>query len=458
MVLTEQYWQIVTLTNAGKRQERTVESAWSWCQDSLIHELSTLSAQSHLDEQAVNKYLWNITLSDSDEARYANLCLRCWVSHKIAGACAKLSAKFGQTYGFTTTDLLPFVLDDDGLVNPSFPSFSLEILSQYDNNKSALSTWVYRKTESHRDINRFLLERGLYRISDWAILNDTPPDRLQRIFVGVDKRSLQERVNLLEAFHQVYRRDRIKDRTQTGRASHCLNPTQPQLSQMAQLIGSNVGINPDIEFSKLLNQLCELAAELRTHRIEVRRRRPFTQSLQALEEYGYDLPQADETDPEDEFLQHYRALFLEGLNNAIKAITQETVEKYQRRQFPKAQLFLTALRLFHCEGLSMTTIAKALDLPSQTAVTRLMSLKRYRAEICAYWFNQLQPKVQTEVLKTMTPERLSQISKQVDSILDEETSAVMAEAAAEAQMPKNRTTNSTFARSLCQELADFTHS
>ncbi|MEO1622240.1 MAG: hypothetical protein AAFU53_14570, partial [Cyanobacteria bacterium J06632_3] len=383
------------------------------------------------------------------------LCLRCWVSHKISGACANLSHKFGQSFGFTTTDLLPFVLDDEGELTPSFSPFSLEILSQYDDRKSALSTWVYRKTESQKDINRFLLEKGLYRASDWAILNDTPPDRLSRIFVGLSSEALESRTTLLKAFHRVYRAERIQERLQRGRASRCVEPTPPQLRKMLSFIKLK------IEPRELFNQLCELANELRTHRISVRRNQPFTKSLQVLEAGvgGYDIPQTTaEVDSEREFIERYRGLFVEGLNDAIKSITLSTFKKYQRRNSSKAQLFIIALKLFHCEGMSMSTIAQAIDLPSQTAVTRLISLKRYRAEICAYWLQQLQGQVKIEVLKAITPERLTQISNQLEKILDEETAAVMAEAAAEAQMPKDRTTDSTFARHLCQELATFTPS
>ncbi|MFK8186202.1 MAG: hypothetical protein AB8B99_22735 [Phormidesmis sp.] len=446
----------MTLTSGGKRHERNIETAQSWCHDFLLTELTTLLPQSSLDEPAIRRYLWNIIQSDSEHALHARLCLRCWISHQIAGACAKLSSKFGQKYGFTTIDLLPFVLDDDGTLEPSFSPFSLEILSQYDESKSSLSTWSYRKTEGHRDINLFLLDKGLYRISDWAILNDTPPDRLQRIFVGVDGQTLQEKVTLLQAFHQVYRRDRMQARLQTGSASRCLEPTPQQLSQIAHLIETKS--SPGSDLNRILSQLCDLATELRRHRIAARRKTPVTQSLQALEETGYDLPQPDDSDSENEFLQRYRTSFLEGLNDAIKAITFKKCENYQKRNPSKAHLFVTALRLFHCEGLSMTVIAKVLDLPSQTAISRLIGLKQFRAEICAYWLNHLQENVRLEILQTMTSERLSQISQQVDAILAEETEAVMAEAAAEAQMPKNRTCNSTFSRHLCQELSGSTPS
>ena len=100
----------------------------------------------------------------------------------------------------------------------------------------------------------------------------------------------------------------------------------------------------------------------------------------------------------------------------------------------------------------MSAIAQQLGLASQVQVTRLLQLKRFRTEICAYWFNQLKAQVSQDALAYISPDRLSQIAQQLEAVLAEETVATIAEAAAEAQMSKNRSAKSKFARQLCAKL------
>lgn len=155
---------------------------------------------------------------------------------------------------------------------------------------------------------------------------------------------------------------------------------------------------------------------------------------------------------QDEFVKRYRNHFLDSLDEAITSVTLSYAAGYEKRQPTKGQLFLSALNLFHCEGRSMGAIARQIGLSSQVQVTRLLKLKRFRTEVCAHWFNQLKQQVKTEALQFIAPERLSAITQQLEQVLSEETEAVMTEAAAEAQISKNREAKSTFARRLCARL------
>ncbi|MEL6130756.1 MAG: hypothetical protein AAFR30_12755, partial [Cyanobacteria bacterium J06628_4] len=56
-------------------------------------------------------------------------------------------------------------------------------------------------------------------------------------------------------------------------------------------------------------------------------------------------------------------------------------------------------------------------------------------------------------LQHISADRLTEIAQQLDHILLEETASVMAEAASEAQIPKNRTANSVFSRRLCKTVS-----
>ena len=438
---------MVMLTSAGQRKMKVVPSAKHWCQTYLDNDRKLTDAS----DRTVQTYLWQLWRADGENAPLALLCLRCWLSHQIAATCVQLASQFGGHYGFVPADLWPLVLDDEGHLTLSYQPLSLHILERYDPSQAALNTWASRMTKAHPEVNRFCLERGLYRISDWALLNDTSVGRLARALPGLGDAELTQKAQLLAAYHRVYRRDRLVQRQQSGRASRCLEPTEAQLIEML----------PDCLPNLVLQQLCELADLLREHRIAIRRGMPMTRSL---DETAEDRPalqvssqtpadgEAEEEAAQDEFVRRYRSHFLGSLDEAISAVTLSYAAGYEKRQRSKGRLFLSALDLFHCEGLSMSAIAKQTGLSSQVQVTRLLKLKRFRTEVCAHWFNQLKQQVKTEALQFIPPDRLSKITGQLEEILTEETAAVMTEAAAEAQISKNRETKSTFARRLCARL------
>ena len=455
MFFSSQYWQMMTLTSAGNRQLREIESVRNQCKTLWTRELGAIatdcSEAPSLSDRKLQTYLWDRWRADKEDAALAQLALRCWLSHQIAATCNQLAAQFGQAYGFVASELWPLVLDDSDRLSSAYEPLSIKILNRYDPTQSALSTWVARMTKGHPEINRFCLERGLYRISDWAILNDTPAERLTRVLPQLSAAVLAEKTALLLAYHQVYRRDRIQQRNshsaRLGLASRCETPTEEQLRR----------IQPNVETNVVLSQLQELASQLREHRIAVRRKMPPTQLLgDRASDTSHRQAATNGEDKndlaEDNFLLKYRDHFSSSLDHAIEAIALGYVKTYRRRKPPKDRLFLTALGLFHCRGLSMTAIAQQTGLTSQVQVTRLLQLKRFRTEVCACWFNQLKTQVNQDVLTYISPDRLSKISRQLEKILAEETAATIAEAAAEAQMSKNRSAKSKFARQLCAKL------
>ncbi|MEM9151856.1 MAG: hypothetical protein AAGB19_15565, partial [Cyanobacteria bacterium P01_F01_bin.3] len=334
------------------------------------------------------------------------------------------------------------VLDDDGQLEPTYPSVAVTILDSYDPTKAALGTWVARRTRDHPEVTRFCINLGFYRISDWAILNDTQVAQLPRFLNHLSQGELQTATWLLDAYHRVYRRARLMQR-QRGYRGRCAEPTVEQLKQIAP------GQSP----SEVLNQLQDLAYQLRQYRIAVRRGTPLiAQSLDqpdTAEVMVIDELDDESTQTQHAFMERYRVNFLASLDEAIKHVVQNYAEQYRRRKPPKDEIFLQALKLFHCQGLAMKEIAAQTGLSSQVQVTRLLQLKRFRADVCVYWLNRLKTEVQADALQHITPEQLDGISSRLDQILTEDTESVMAEAASEAQIPKNRTVNSVFARRLC---------
>ena len=92
-------------------------------------------------------------------------------------------------------------------------------------------------------LNRALLDYGLYRASDWAILTDTTPAQVERILSQYHLCShyeVAEAVELLRRFHQVYSRDRLQ---QTHNQLQQLRD-QVLLSQLTQEAGADDGSLP----------------------------------------------------------------------------------------------------------------------------------------------------------------------------------------------------------------------
>ncbi|MFM7219304.1 MAG: hypothetical protein ACKO21_03640 [Nodosilinea sp.] len=475
MVRVSDYWQMLQLTSAGQCRPREQPLAKAWFQGQWAEPL----AQGSLSEPDLQTHLWqqwraamapvypiNPGSAAADppapqpspkEARLAELCLRCWLSHRIAGVCRQLAHQFGEAYGFTAAALWPLVLDDDGRLESAYRPLSLQILDTYDPTRASLGTWAIRLTQNHPEINQFCLQQGLYRVSNWAILNDTEVQQLPRALPHLSPAELAEATTLLTAYHRVYRQARLALR-QGGKGRRCAEPTPEQLQQINP--DPDPDLPPDEVRRKTLRRLHDLAEQLRTYRIAVRRRAPLSQSLEGMAEWGVD-PEAPGEDlsqqmgnwVEEEFQQRYRQLFRDSLGEALQQVLQGYASRYRQRQPPQDQAYLQALELFHCQGLAMGKIAQQVGLASQVQVSRLMQLKRLRAEVCGHWFNQLRHQVQDRALEHLSTVQFYAIVQQLDQILMEEVTGVMAEAAAEAQMPKHRTSQSLFARQVCHLLA-----
>lgn len=428
------YWQMMVLTAAGRLEHRDFPQAQRWFKTRFEDDITA----EDLSDRSCQDTLWRICQTDSEDAPIAQLCLRCWLSHQIMLTCSQLAHSFGETYSFQAADLWPLVLDDDGKVPATYPSFATKILASYNPDRAALSTWVTRLTKNHRDLNNFLLGQGLYRATPWAILNDTKTAQLPRFLPHLSQSELDIARQLLEAYHRVYRQDRIAQ--QTSRGQRCSTPTDEQLHR----------IDPSQPPNLVLSQLHDLAEQLRQSRVAARGGPPPSQSLDANNYTEPAAPTTDETEQtQNRFLQQYRRDFLNTLGKAIQITVKGYTAHYQKRKPPQGKVYRQALALFHCQGRSMGEIAKTLGLTNQVKVTRLLNLKKFRTEVCIYWLNQLRERVQTDALEHLSADELDTIADQLEQILSEETEAVMAAAASEAQIPKNRTANSVFARQLC---------
>ena len=309
-------------------------------------------------DRTIQQFLFSTYRKESPESPLAQLALRCYISHQVRLACQQLATQFGDKYGFTQRDLLPFVLDDEGkkasdigAIAPSKNSaFYLSVLHTYDPRTAQLNTWTARLVRNHPDLNRALLDLGLYRASNWAILNDTTLPQLQRIFIQYHLQSETEILaagQLLQRYHAVYRRDRIQQRL-TGR---CRPPTEEQLARIDDQHPPNT----------VLSQLDQLASKLREYRTYVRGGNPIP--FQGDEIDWNQIPtqisvDTGADDPQQDFLAAYRLVLKQCLASAIAQVIRNKITKLKQRQPPKDQVYVNAMHLFHCQGLSMGQIAQ----------------------------------------------------------------------------------------------------
>ena len=493
MTAASRYWTLLRIDAAGKRKIEEITSAKTFflaafpdCSDG--GEVPDAQIQRQLcywmreaTDEGVDLSFWQegeaknqstadeLLKSNANKRYLAELCLQCFVSHQIARVCQQLEIQFGVEHGFTSGDLLARVLDFKANrqgreattpVKTSYQSLPDDILQSFDPEQSTLATWTTRRVKHNRDLNDFLLEHGVYLVSDWAILNDTTPKQLQRIFWQFHQLTpleIEQAKQLLESYHAVYRASRLKARQQ-GIKGQCLPPTTAQLQQMQQRLStqSNQMLRPET----LMSQLQEIASRLREYRIHVRGGSLPTESLDVTNPGALD-PSLDWTDnrnSEDEpteFLKFYRQQLLMCLDGAIEQVINERVTLLQRRDAQKAQNFLTALQLFHCQGRSMTEIAKALNLQAQFHVSRLLKLKDFRADVRQQLLVRLRYRVINRAKTYTDAKRLQTLNQQIEEALDEQITAVIQEAATEAStatITKNQLTTSLFAQRLCRHL------
>ncbi len=382
----------------------------------------------------------------------AELCLRCYISHHIEQTCGQFAERFGRTHGFGRRELLPLVLTDVSLAESLQPlvaqpgargyiPLAAEILRTYDPERGSLGSWASRLVRQQRDFLDFLRDRGIYLISDWALLNDTQPHRLSKL-LALPAAELERYQVLLSSYHAVYRRDRL----QAGPGSRCQPPRPEQLERIIAQVQqqSPRRLTP----KQASEELQTLAGLLRHHRLQQRTKTPLTESLdeyQSLE--GAIAVQTNDADIwQRDFLHRYHDLVVVCLEQAIQRALQERLQ----RQPERAAAFLEALERFHVRGETMTEIAACIGLQAQYQVSRLLKLKQLRETVSRYTLELLSEQV-AELAKAYAEAQSLKASYQaMQAVIAAELEEVMQEAASEVEVKqRSAAPRSLFARSLC---------
>ncbi|BAY81600.1 hypothetical protein NIES267_10770 [Calothrix parasitica NIES-267] len=448
------YWTLIRINAAGNRQVQPIPSAQTFF-NQIFAKLIDVSNPNNKDIQL---QLLNLYGDASVDKRInAQRCLLCFISWEIEKVCLNLEKQFGATGGFTSRDLLPYVLDDDGRLDSknSYQCYSLEILNSFDINQSSLSSWTSRKVKQHPSLSKFLLECGIYLLSDWAILNDTQPKQLERIlsqFHSLTATEIQQYKWLLQSYHTVYRAQRLQQRK--ARTSKCQPPSVEQLEQISDKLNNLSQGKYSYEPNNLMSKLQQLSGYLREYRIHVRGGYLAKESIDAADTNisAINNSENEAENQTSEFLKLYRPQFIECLDNALTTVTEARVKKIQRKDAIKAKKFITALELFHCQGLSMTEIAKRIELKAQFQVTRLLKLKELRADITNEVLALLKNRVLYLVKSYASLEKLQALESQITIALTEQVTNLIAEAEIEASASRTNSNRSRFASRLCEYL------
>jgi len=458
MTTASNYWQLVRLNNAGDRKVEAIASARSFFNQCFSNHAEISDTQI---QQALLLYL-----EDGSCAEAADLCLRCYISHLIEQTCVQLERQFGLQHGFTRYDLFLLLLNDDGMPRSrqrqkgQWRSLASEILQSFDPQQASLNTWVARQVRHHRELSAFLLEHGVYLITDWAILNDTQVVQLKRIlsdFYLLTSFEIEQSCELLQAYHSVYVKDRIQQRL-TGSIKgkqECVSPTPHQLARIAQLL-SKQSLSTN---QHLLTQLHLLASRLRQYRIHVRGGRALMSSLddsqtkQAITQIEL-IDSTYESNEQNHFLHFYREQLQLCLDEIIRQVTCDRLNYLRHRRPQLADQFLQSMYLFHCQGQSMGEIAVELGLAAQYQVTRLMKLKEFRADVQQRLLCVLSDRVIYKTEELIVSGYLHKVNQsQIEAALEEEISSIMQQAEAEAATSaKQSPRSSLFACRLCQYL------
>ena len=448
MAIFWRYWQLVRLDSSGKTRTDIISKAQNYFEQRypLVEE----SDLDDLNDRAIAKSLWQVMSQEIN----AFLCLRCYISHQILQVCVQLNSQFGNHYGFSLEEILPYVLDDDGKSEHSiYQPLSYQILQKFDPERSSLSTWTTRLVKQHRELNAFLLEHGVYLLSDWAILNDTNPQKLQRIlsdFHRLTKPEIGSAIALLESYHAIYRQERLRLRQQGQALGACQPPSAAQLQQIAQLL--KTAISPDVIFKRLQ----ALAQLLRQHRIHVRGNPPTT-SIDAPSTKPVIATMAiadhdQEIEGQTQFLQNYRQLMLISLDGAFEKAIAVRLQGKSAKVQQKTKIFAIALQLFHCQGMTMSEIAAQVGLKAQFEVTRLLKLKEFRADVRHYLLQTLQARVTDLAAEHISLDRLIALDREISDALAEQVDLLLRDAETDAKTSKSYTTGTLFSRRLCLHL------
>lgn len=475
------YWEILRIDPGGngigyKKQTLPLASAFFEAEFSeLMTARSQTLRQKHRSVQTSlhsQFTIYNPAIDLPNQVK-AGLCLRSYISYTILSACKTLASQFSATGQFTYQDLLPYVLNDDGKIQvilaqdkkaqrvlnrtgkpekSAYQLFSVEVLRKFNpkgQRVSSLDNWVHLQVRQNKDLQDFLSQQGLCKLSDWALLNRAGLHPLNTL-------SMEER-HIIEAYHTVYRRDRRKQQQQNH--LKCPDPSPAQLQEMQQYLQEK-GIT-FASLTSLKTELKRLAQMLRQYAIWSRNGTPLSESLEDVDpRYGSPKEFCDPKAINDldqiaqqELGEFCRQQLMECLDWGINKGISEHILNLENR--PRYAVFapkvVAILQLVYCQGQSQSQIADTLGMTNQSQVSRVLNpttlVKRVRYWTVNQFFQILLNQVSNLNLVPLpiAPDYLKNLMQHIEDFFDAE---VFQAAVAEIKMAKRQTMASLYAQRL----------
>ena len=475
MAVSSRYWKIWRINPA--KESRYNKVIVPLAREFVEQKIKAWNNDKDLKSNLISYFdLKDPAVDQSSRAR-AGLCLRCYVSEPILKACFKLDNLFAGDKQFSYRDLLVFALNDDGetlvildrdrktqltlnqegKAKPTaYQFFTVKILQTYDadsQSRMSLDNWAYLQTKQHPEIKKFLSEFGFRHLSDWALLNRVRPKQIERLL-------MRDR-QIVEVYHSVYRRDRVRQR-KPG-AKRCPDPSSVQLEEMlACLQTKNVAVETT---AKLLRELKQVALQLRQYDVWSNRE-PLEIQDPNTGDYTTrtDLPNesTDKLDVEQqELLEFLHEQLTIALTQGIKQEIRGWITKLEKSKTygTYARQFIPGLQLYYDEGLSLRDIAPKLGMANWDRARRILNpgelLNKVRAVCVQKVLASVLEKAREKGLTENPPkiEYLQSITEQVEAFVDAE---IFTEAAKEIRAGRNRKMESRYSQQLCLILNNIT--
>ena len=414
----------------------------------LLQSIPGLDKGEEVPDKEIIRQLWRLYQSNND--KLAELCLRCLISHYLKSHCHNLAEKYGNKHNFTVNDLLPLVLDskDSSLNHGNNNSLATRILQTFDLEQGSLFGWVKRLVRTDKELKLFLKESGIEEVTNWSLLKEYTPKRLQRILTkshDYSEPKIQQFTKLLECYHTIYLIQIQSARKELGKkTAPYIAPDYQQLQQMAGELSTTWKLSAD----EVLQELENLAQLIREYK-KNRRARNIALNESAVASSTNNIELDEE---KSQFLTDYRQLLHDCLITAIEEVTEEKFHYLQRKKKKRHQEFIEGLKLFHCQNIPMEQLAELLGLNNHSQVSRLLNLKQFRADIGRRIVVKLLDQVLELAQAYNSPEQLRDLEQFISRSLDEQISTIIQAAEKEASVSKNRVMDSKFSRGICQYL------
>ena len=489
------YWIMCRLSRTGKEGYQRWPSKPAKAFLNTFPSLAEAIASPNTRDEDIQAILFSLFKAvnpsdDNEMAAKAGLNLRCYVSQPILQACKERACLFSGNTIFQEllNRLLNRVLNDDGEtlvvvddaskqhyilncreeIEPTQYHFvSVEALTAYNPNvekRLSLQNWAYYFTRRHPQVKAVLTEVGFHGLSDWALLNRARASQMEQ----VSERSR----HLIQVFHAVYRRDRrqrsatdpVSGEGQSSRSGRCPDPSNIQLEEMLKRLQEmNVMV---ASTTALLNELHQVAAQLRQFDIWNQRKAPMAETLEFYNaETGtttlrQDLPNpaTNEVDDveNDEMLAFIRQQLDDALEQGIERGIDDKLQALKKGRRAKiAPKYIPGLKMYYCEQKSTREIANAFGL-SQSQVSRVLSPEELRNQVRFRTTEKLLDMILVRVHELgltdipPKPNYLSHLVSQLEAFIDDE---VFHMASTELRAGKGRTLDSRYAQYLCHYLS-----